>query len=185
MRRSLAILVLLMCPPARARADEPVFVDSLVPQRIPVTSFRHMGRQGFNAERSDSLTGLALRIVEGWTRWKAPAARTSTRRSRSPAALAHVAFVPPGPGGQHAVVRGRPLVHADLLCRYSLTEDESPVELVLHDRVALVGIGPERTCVYLLPAGACTIHDEGHCGQSTRSAPFRAGTMCWSRSDAP
>jgi hypothetical protein len=161
MRRSLAILVLLMCPPARARADEPVFVDSLVPQRIPVTSFRHMGRQGFDAERSDSLTGLALRIVEELDALESACRTHLYSKESEPGSpwLMWRSFRRVQAGNTPWYVGG--LSCTDLLCRYSLTEDESPVELVLHDRVALVGIGPERTCVYLFPPEPATIHDEG------------------------
>lgn len=162
MWRSLAILLLLLASaPAGAQADEPVFVDSLVPQLVPVYSFRDLSRQGFDAERSDSLTGLALRIVEELDGLESACRTNLFMKEQEPGSpwLMWRSFGRVPAGGTPWYVGG--LSCTDVLCRYSLTEDEEPVELVLHDRVALVGVGPERTSVYLFPPEPATIHDDG------------------------
>jgi len=168
MRRSLATLLLMLTAmPARA-FDQPVFVDSLVPQKIPVHSFRNLSRQDFDYEHSDSLTGLALRIVEELSQLEGPCRTNLLMKEEEPGspwlmwrgfARIQAADTPWYAGG---------LSCADVLCRYSDTE--SPVEPLLHDRVALVGIGPQRTCVYLLPPEPATIGDHGSAAVASAGA---------------
>lgn len=160
MKRFFATLLLLLAC-ATARADEPpVFVDSLAPQKFSLNSFRDLKRQGFDHARDDTLGGLALRIVETDLDGLETACRTKLLMKEEE------------PGSPWLMWRSKRRVQAgdtpwysgglsctDVLCGYSNTED--PVEPLLHDRAALVGIGPGRTRVYLWPKEPSTIGDEG------------------------
>jgi len=156
MRRFLAgTLVMLALTPAIVRADSPVFVDSLAPQVFTLTPGGHQSvrREAVGAARRDALTENQRAVVLATLGGLETSCRTG--------------LLPKDEEPGSPWLAWRPLARADVgetvwyVAALSCSDSLCGSRLVLHDRLALLAVGRERSRVLLLPPEPAAIGDEG------------------------
>jgi len=158
-----AAILLAVMAPAVARADHLAFEDSLKPQVVPIARGGHAGlRKDILSTRVDSLPDWPRTVV---------LANLSTLEWPCRTQLFNKDLEPGSPwllwrsfgrvDANNATWLLAALSCTDTLCLAYHEHDAEAMPLVLHDRLALLGIGGDTSRVWLFPREPATIGDQG------------------------